>query len=186
MKESIYPCISVIVPVFNAQRYLVACITSVLSQSYPTVELLLIDDGSTDDSGVICDAYCTVDSRVRVIHTENNGVCCARNTGIDAATGDLITFLDADDALLDDALMTMFRLLSEHKCDIVACTKLSFNAEGTYHMANFPAAFEFWSAKQGLEASLRDHPATYSVWGKRKPAPSPGTPQKTVFSSFNA
>lgn len=166
MKESIHPCISVIVPVYNAQRYLAACIASVLSQSYPTVELLLIDDGSTDGSGAICDAYCASDSRVRVIHTENRGVCCARNTGIEAATGEYLAFLDADDALLDDALMTMYRLLSEHACDIAACTKLSFNPDGTHRMVDFPAAFELWSARQGLEASLRDHPATYSVWGK--------------------
>ena len=166
MKESIHPCISVIVPVYNAQRYLAACITSVLSQSYPTVELLLIDDGSTDESGAICDAYCASDSRVRVIHTENRGVCCARNTGIEAAMGEYIAFLDADDALLDDALTTMYGLLRENQCDIAACTKLSFNPDGTHRMVDFPVAFELWSAKQGLEASLRDHPATYSVWGK--------------------
>lgn len=166
MKESNHPCISVIVPVYNAGQYLSGCVWSVLSQSYPAIELLLIDDGSTDGSGAICDACGAADSRVRVIHTENRGVCCARNAGLDAASGDYIAFLDADDALLDDALMTMYGLLRENQCDIAACTKLSFNADGSHRKVDFPAAFELWSGKQGLEASLRDHPATYSVWGK--------------------
>lgn len=160
------PRISVIVPVYNARRYLETCIASVLSQSYSSLELLLIDDGSTDGSGAICDAWQAKDSRVRVIHTENRGVSSARNTGIETATGDYIAFLDADDALLDEALTTMYGLLLEHGCDIAVCTKLSFNADGTHCMVDFPATFELWSAKQGLEASLRDHPATYSVWGK--------------------
>ena len=160
------PRISVIVPVYNARRYLETCIASVLSQSYSSLELLLIDDGSTDGSGVICDTWQAKDSRVRVIHTENRGVSSARNTGIETATGDYIAFLDADDALLDEALTTMYGLLLEHGCDIAVCTKLSFNADGTHCMVDFPATFELWSAKQGLEASLRDHPATYSVWGK--------------------
>ena len=160
------PRISVIVPVYNARQYLETCIASVLSQSYSSLELLLIDDGSTDGSGVICDTWQAKDSRVRVIHTENRGVSSARNTGIETATGDYIAFLDADDALLDEALTTMYGLLLEHGCDIAVCTKLSFNADGTHCMVDFPATFELWSAKQGLEASLRDHPATYSVWGK--------------------
>ena len=160
------PRISVIVPVYNARRYLETCIASVLSQSYSSLELLLIDDGSTDGSGAICDAWQAKDSRVRVIHTENRGVSSARNTGIETATGDYIAFLDADDALLDEALTTMYGLLLEHGCDIAVCTKLSFNADGTHCMVDYPATFELWSGKQGLEASLRDHPATYSVWGK--------------------
>ena len=157
--------ISVIVPVYNAGRYLKGAIDSVLSQPV-SLELILVDDGSTDGSGAICDTYAAEDSRVRVIHTENRGVSCARNAGLDAATGDYFAFLDADDALLPDALLTMYKLLSGNQCDIAVCTKRSYRTDGSFFQTEYPAAFMLWSGKQGLEASLRDHPATYSVWGK--------------------
>lgn len=91
------PEISVIVPVYNAERYLRRCIDSILAQTYTTFELLLIDDGSTDNSGAICDEYASLDSRVRVFHKTNGGVSCARNLGLDNAHGEWITFCDSDD-----------------------------------------------------------------------------------------
>ena len=89
--------ISIIVPVYNTEKYLDRCIQSILSQTYTDFELLLIDDGSTDSSGVICDKYAEQDSRVRVFHKENGGVSSARNIGLDNANGVWITFCDSDD-----------------------------------------------------------------------------------------
>lgn len=89
--------ISVIVPVYNTEKYLRRCIDSILAQTYTDFELLLIDDGSTDASGVICDEYAKQDSRVRVFHKPNGGVSSARNLGLDNACGEWITFCDADD-----------------------------------------------------------------------------------------
>lgn len=89
--------ISIIVPVYNAEKYLHRCIDSILSQSYTDFELLIIDDGSTDSSGAICDEYAVDDSRVRVFHKPNGGVSSARNLGLDNAQGEYITFSDADD-----------------------------------------------------------------------------------------
>ena len=89
--------ISIIVPVYNAERYLSRCIESILAQTYTEFELLLIDDGSKDDSGEICDEYAKKDSRIQVIHKENGGVSSARNAGIDKAKGDWVAFVDADD-----------------------------------------------------------------------------------------
>ena len=89
--------ISVIVPVYNTEKYLDRCIQSILSQTYIDFELLLINDGSTDSSGVICDKYAEQDSRVRVFHKENGGVSSARNIGLDNANGDWIAFVDSDD-----------------------------------------------------------------------------------------
>lgn len=91
------PQISVIVPVYNVEKYLTQCIESILSQTYQEFELLLIDDGSEDNSGSICDHYSNIDSRVHVFHKENGGVSSARNMGIEHAKGEWVCFVDSDD-----------------------------------------------------------------------------------------
>lgn len=95
--------ISVIIPVYNADLFLERCINSVLRQSVDSFEILLVNDGSTDNSGYICDEYAKRDSRIKVYHQRNGGVCKARNTGINAAVGEYITFLDSDDELTPSA-----------------------------------------------------------------------------------
>lgn len=96
--------ISVIVPVYKAEKYLHRCVDSILAQSYTDFELLLIDDGSPDNSGAICDEYAIKDSRVRVFHKENGGVSSARNLGLDNARGEYVTFCDSDDYVTSDWL----------------------------------------------------------------------------------
>lgn len=91
------PQLSIIIPVYNAEKFITRCIDSILSQSFTDYELLLIDDGSTEESGAICDEYAAKDARIRVFHKENGGVSSARNLGLDKATGDYILFADADD-----------------------------------------------------------------------------------------
>ena len=91
------PLISIIVPVYNIEEYLPRCIESVLGQSYKNLELILVDDGSKDNSGKICDMYQEKDTRVRVIHKENGGSSSARNAGIKAAKGMYLGFVDSDD-----------------------------------------------------------------------------------------
>lgn len=91
------PDVSVIVPIFNAAEYLDDCISSILASTYANFELILVDDGSTDTSGALCDAYAAKDNRVRVMHTPNHGVSAARNTAIKASRGRYLTFVDADD-----------------------------------------------------------------------------------------
>ena len=100
--------ISVIVPVYNTEQYLPRCIESILGQSFADFELLLIDDGSADGSGAICDAYAEKDSRIRVFHKENGGVSSARNMGLDNAHGEWITFVDSDDYIDEDFFPTCF------------------------------------------------------------------------------
>lgn len=96
--------ISIIVPVYKVEQYLSKCIDSILSQTYPNWELLLIDDGSPDNSGHICDEYAKKDERIRVLHKENAGVSRARNLGLDNANGDYIMFVDSDDWLSNNCL----------------------------------------------------------------------------------
>lgn len=103
------PKISIIVPVYKVEKYLSHCVESILAQTYTDWELLLIDDGSPDDSGKICDDYATQDSRIRVFHKENGGVSSARNMGIEQAEGDYIMFVDSDDWVDIYCLETCFK-----------------------------------------------------------------------------
>ena len=89
--------ISIIVPVFNTEKYVKKCIESILCQSYKNIELIIIDDGSTDNSGLIIDEYSMLDSRIKVVHKQNGGQASARNIGLDLAKGDYIGFVDSDD-----------------------------------------------------------------------------------------
>ncbi|MBP3717793.1 MAG: glycosyltransferase [Paludibacteraceae bacterium] len=100
------PAVSVIVPIYNAERYLAQCIDSLLAQTYTDIELLLIDDGSKDHSGILCDQYAQQDPRVRVFHLTNGGVSKARNHGLSQATGTYVTFADADDWMEPDTIQT--------------------------------------------------------------------------------
>ncbi|HFI0166169.1 TPA: glycosyltransferase family 2 protein [Streptococcus suis] len=113
------PLISIIVPVYNVETYLDQCIHSVLNQTYSNWELLLINDGSTDSSGTICDDYAKGDERIRVIHKNNGGLSDARNAGIDNCTGEYITFLDSDDGIREDFLETCLTTAIQHDVDIV-------------------------------------------------------------------
>lgn len=158
--------ISVIIPVYNAEKYLPGCIGSVLSQNDVASEIILIDDGSTDNSSAICDSYAAKHETIRVFHTKNHGVSHARNIGLDNASGDYITFLDADDALTPDALKTLLRYLREVNADIAVGKKRIIERSGNLLEPSFPAPTECWQGSEGLEQSLKDHPATYSVWGK--------------------
>lgn len=111
--------ISVIVPVYNAERYIKRCIESILSQTFRDFELILIDDGSKDKSGEICDKYATEDERVKVIHKENGGVSKARNTGLDIASGKYVEMVDADDYLSKDTLEKLYKRAEDNNSDVV-------------------------------------------------------------------
>lgn len=113
--------ISVIVPIFNAEKYLHRCIKRILAQDYTDYELLLINDGSTDNSGTICDEYAIKDNRIRVFHKENGGVSSARNWGLDNAIGEYIMFVDSDDYMLPGMLEVMLSTLESKKADLVVC-----------------------------------------------------------------
>lgn len=105
--------LSIIVPIYNAAPYLHRCIDSILSQSFADYELLLIDDGSTDESSAICDEYAVKDARIRVFHKENGGVSSARNLGLDNAQGEWIYFADADDELVEDTLDSLISHINQ-------------------------------------------------------------------------
>ena len=128
---NITPKISVIVPVYNTEKYLHRCIDSILSQTFTDFELLLINDGSKDRSGAICDEYAAKDNRVRVFHKENGGVSSARNLGLDSAYGEYIIFLDSDDYWLNNmALELLYNTAIKFGLDIVRGEYKAVNKDG--------------------------------------------------------
>lgn len=115
------PLISVIIPVYNVEQYLRRCVDSVIAQSYSNIEIILIDDGSTDKSGEICDEIGKTDDRIIVYHKENGGVSRARNYGIDRAKGEYIGFVDSDDFIAVDMYEYLYKLISENDSKIAIC-----------------------------------------------------------------
>lgn len=113
--------ISIIIPVYQVEKYIKSCLDSILSQTYSNLEIILIDDGSRDMSGKICDEYAIKDSRIKVIHQDNAGVSVARNKGLDICTGDYITFVDSDDFLEPFMYEKMMEKVTEYNCDVVMC-----------------------------------------------------------------
>ena len=111
--------VSIIVPIYNAQIYLEKCISSILSQSYKDFELILVDDGSKDESGKICDKWQKKDERIVVIHQENQGVSSARNEGLKRASGTFITFADADDIMKQNYLEVLVNEQDKSNADFV-------------------------------------------------------------------
>lgn len=113
--------ISIIVPVYKVEKYIGECIDSILGQTYENFELILVDDGSPDNSSKICDKYAAKDERIKVIHKENGGVSSARNVGLDNAKGEYITFIDSDDMVDDQYLELMYRKIIETNADMCFC-----------------------------------------------------------------
>lgn len=124
------PKVSVIVPIYKAEKYLPKCIDSILMQTFSDFELILVDDGSPDGSGAICDAYEKRDCRIHVIHQENGGVSAARNAGLDAAVGECVAFCDPDDYWAADYLAVMYNKLTETEADIVSSQFLLVSEDG--------------------------------------------------------
>ena len=116
--------ISVVVPVYNMEKFLERCIKSLINQSYKNIEIILVDDGSKDSSGMLCDKYALEDSRIVVIHKTNGGLSSARNAGIKKSTGEYITFIDSDDWIALDTYEYMMKIIKETKCDAIQCSFL--------------------------------------------------------------
>lgn len=118
--------ISVIVAVYNVESYIGRCIEGIMRQTYRNLEIVLVDDGSTDDSGVICDRYAKIDERIIVIHQKNQGLSAARNYGIKIGRGHYFSFIDGDDFIEKNFIKQLHRVMSEAKVDLVCCRSIDF------------------------------------------------------------
>lgn len=121
-----FPLITVIVPCYKVEKYLSKCIESVIAQTYQNLEIILVDDGSPDNCGKICDEYADKDSRIKVIHKPNGGLSDARNDAIDVAKGEFLTFVDSDDTISEGHIDELYRLVEKYDCKLSICQWQTF------------------------------------------------------------
>lgn len=143
------PALTIIVPVHNTAKYLARCVESILDQKFKDFELLLVDDGSQDDSGAMCDGYAEADARVKVIHQENGGAAAARNAGLDVAAGAYVGFIDSDDFIDDDMYEVLIRNADASGADIVVCGRYVLTGETATPLFTMPRV-EAWTAEKAL------------------------------------
>ena len=159
------PLISVIMPVYNVELYLPKAIESVLNQTYQRLELLLIDDGSTDKSGLICDEYAAKDKRVKVFHKKNGGLSEARNVGLDNAFGEWISFLDSDDWIDPTMLETLLKIAINNDSNISACKTQYFCGDNYCEKKDTNCVCNY-TISQVLGLLLNDNVIRFEVWNK--------------------
>ncbi len=141
--------VSVIVPMYNVEKYLSQCIESIMAQTYENLEIILVDDGSVDNTGKIADTYASCDNRIRVLHTDNKGVSSARNYGIEISEGDYICFVDADDYIMPDYVEYLLGLIGD--ADISLTTDMFSNFD---NKQNVDDVLEIYTAERATEQIL--------------------------------
>lgn len=139
--------ITVIIPVYNVEKYLERCLDSVLMQTYTNLEIILVDDGSTDSSGLICDKYAEKDARIKVIHKKNGGLSSARNIGLDNATGEYIGFVDSDDYIHFDLFQKCINRLKNTGADVCMFSHFTVNESGSISH-QLPFAKDFYQGEE--------------------------------------
>ena len=164
------PKISILVPVYNVERYIVECLESIINQTYQNLEIILVDDGSTDNSGNFCDEYASKDSRIKVIHQKNQGLATVRNVSVAAATGDYIGFVDSDDFISHDMYKDLVTIAEDKNADIVMCNLGYVDQDGN-EIPNYRSAKPISSRELSgidlVKELCADYNSTYVVaWNK--------------------
>ena len=167
------PLISVIVPVYNVEKYIAACVDSILAQTYTKLEILLVDDGSTDSSGALCDEYARRNVRVRVIHQKNGGLSDARNTGMQSAQGTYFAFVDSDDFIAGDYIAYLYGMIEKHHAQIAVCgyQKVYPGDENSCYGTrtdkhNSVNSEKVYRTEEGLRQLLYQRGMITSAWGR--------------------
>lgn len=166
MQSKKRPLITVVVPIYNVEAYLDECVQSILKQTYHNLEIILVDDGSPDRCGEMCDWYAQRDARVKVIHQENRGLSGARNAGIDIATGEYITFVDSDDYLREDMIEALHMESVQHGAEMVTAAFESFSEDGRKATNPHGGKIFVYSKEEALDCFLFNDYLTPCVWGK--------------------
>lgn len=156
--------ISIIIPVYNVEQYLRECLDSIIKQTYKNLEIILVDDGSLDKSGEICDEYKLRDDRIIVIHKENGGLSDARNTGMEIAQGKYIQFIDSDDYIDEDMIETLYHLITENSADISMCS--NYILVGEKATSNSSGKKYIYNRIDALKEILLDEKIRSYAWNK--------------------
>lgn len=159
--------VSVVIPVYNVEQYVKNCVNSVIKQTYNKLEIILVDDGSTDSSGKICNELALRDSRIKVLHKVNGGLSDARNFGIKRATGSFITFIDSDDIVSANLIAHLMGIIKEYKADISICNPVHiFSKQGENYQFKNPSKIESLTSTQALNMMFYQKDFLVSAWGK--------------------
>ena len=156
--------ISIIVPIYNVEKYLKRCLDSIIEQTYTNLEIILIDDGSRDNSGNICDEYAKCDSRIKVMHKQNGGVSSSRNAGLSLATGCFIGFVDPDDYISKDMYTILYDELAKNDADISMCGYKSFSDEKTTFQTS--SSTDMYTNIEAIKKLVFDNVFTSHLWNK--------------------
>ncbi len=158
--------ISVVIPIYNVEQYLKKCIDSVINQTYNNIEIILVDDGSPDDCGNICDEYAKKDSRIKVIHKINGGLSDARNAGIEIASGKYITFIDSDDIVENDYIEYLYKLLKKYNTKISICSYYVITEDNKKIDYGKDYKEQIMAKEECLERMLCEEGFSVSAWAK--------------------
>lgn len=159
--------VSIIVPVYNVERYICHCIESIMKQTYTNIEIFLVDDGSPDKCGLICDDYAQMDYRIKVIHKENGGLSDARNVAIDVANGEYITFVDSDDYIVKDYIEYLVDILEKNDADISGCcAKRYYEGEEDKETIKIDKRVLNFTNLEALEDNFYQKHILNNAWGK--------------------
>lgn len=158
--------ISVIIPIYNVEQYLKRCVDSVLSQQEISLEIILVDDGSTDSSGKICDDYASKNSNVRCLHIENSGPATAKNRGYDIAKGNYVAFIDSDDEIKHDMFSVMLKSGYQHNADIVCCNYIQVDEDGNISHTQHTGQEYVLNQDEALKAILIKDKIYSQCWTK--------------------
>ncbi|MBQ6166002.1 MAG: glycosyltransferase family 2 protein [Muribaculaceae bacterium] len=161
------PLISVIVPAYNAEAFLDQCIKSIVAQSYRHLEIIIVDDGSTDGTGTLCDRWAQRDGRIRVIHQTNGGHSAARNAALDAMNGQLLTMVDSDDVLHPEFITTLLDVMRQTGAEIAVGGYIPFYGDApAFPPASTTGSIKCFSQQEAILAVLYQQGLTHSPWGR--------------------
>lgn len=158
--------ISVIVPIYNAEQYIRRCVISLLEQTYRNLEIILVNDGSTDNSEDICKQFLRKDKRVKIVSKQNGGVSSARNKGLEESCGEYVAFVDSDDELFLNAIEVLAKDADEYKADIVFGTKITYDKNNNVISSYDDGKIEFFEGTENLKNALNGSAQTNSVCAK--------------------
>lgn len=160
------PLLTIIIPVYNVEKYVKKCLTSVINQTYKNLEIIVVDDGSTDNSGKICDEIASLDNRIQVIHKKNGGLSDARNKGLDIARGDYIGFVDSDDFIDNNMYEELLTACKKYNAEISICGRICEKENLKEHYTLFTTQEKIMSSEDAIKDLLLQIDCDSAAWDK--------------------